>query len=414
MGCDDCPGGDNLVYKLYDGREISRQGNIVFLPRPTQPDEWCVKDATKAFQLNADPVPVGENSPLLTYNPATCSIQPADLSTLVCDPVEYDPALGGPPAGGCSADDLCLTPKYAINSATGCVTHVCIRGSWVCLGGTTPPPQQRVCYDLAAWTFPTCYSDGCGQWIVAGTDVMSSFVCAGGTTTGCLSMTSQFTTDYPWGTNVPQGSAISGYSYTGGPSGCGAEFSRPGGASPVYGSWLVRPNIPASDTGPITASFSVSHLISPPPQSGVVTVALWNSVTGAWITPTSVTGPPGTSTNTTSTHVEIQTWIAPADGTYDWDVTWTLPAGTDPSQVRMWISSVGGSEDEALTDLEFSWTAASGAAGCFCWGNVSQLVQWMNANDPLGNTWFVCGGKVCSDVTPGTESAYGTLEGCLQ
>lgn len=116
------------------------------LPSPTLaftqvlPSPFSVKPQSSNFATCSDDTPTTET---VFVSPSECQMCP------VCPAiVEWDQMVTNEPPNPCVDCSVDGRLRFALETTTGCITHICIDGVWTCIGAT-PTCQTVVLYDFA-------------------------------------------------------------------------------------------------------------------------------------------------------------------------------------------------------------------------------------------------------------------------
>lgn len=424
--CQNCPGGDDHVHEVnpnWSETQVVREGSRVLIPRPLRPENICIQK-TANVDVVSDPIvpdPDAEVFPIV-WDPETCKFVRAAWPCP--EIVDWDNTVEPAPADPCEECSKDGITRYAREINSGCISHMCVAGAWVCLGGGAPAPAggEFVCYDLSAWSFPVSFSGGpatASQWDVFGSDVMdtSQWQCADGYTTfdnasvefACWGDYGGYThpgnggfddwNDLPWAPDTFSPGAPDSILAVGAPNeshGC----SRP--------AFRIDPNFPIGSVGPIIWTFDMLQI------SGNTSFAAYDKITGQNLDILGFTQPAGPAQNVVNTpNGEILQTIAGPTGTYV--VTFDLPSGVQAENVCFLAFNMGGSNGAAE---EFTWLKneiqISGDTCCFSWNNIVDVAFWLNQNDPNGLSWNVNGSCICAEAPVGVAGNYGDLAGCTE
>jgi len=416
--CINCPGGSNLVFRLNpdpDVVDISRVDNVVLIPQRLNPSRVFLDDLGGIAEIDPELLLTGKPYVLrwaddrvyeddgVTLISGSCGFEVTEPDD--CQEVVWDPSASLEP----EIVDGLMPMALAISAATDCATHIFCNGRWVCLegagggGGTPGNPNLLVCYpDLSGQTF----SAGSGEWIVFGTDVMTTFTCGDERVTTCVNGI-ETSTDYGSisGTGPGAGWGSLNWSDDLTPTtgsvldGCDSIIQSTQDGDPRR-EYRLDFEIPSGSGCPLVLRFNYAG-------GGSIGIAAWDAVSNSTLTVFVTDGPGNAAVQAGPTGPVVRETTGAAG---DYVLLFQCPAGVDPANVRFVLFNWGNSTPETATDLTLTYTQSS-AAGCFEWPTINSLADWLNANDPNGVGWAVVGDEVCKTVGPGQATAYGTLAG---
>lgn len=428
--CDDCPGGDNLVFEINPDptvRVIVRVDNRVIIPQNLLPSQICINklknwdpenNITTAPQ-GTDP---GQVLPL-AWSPDDCCVQ----AWLPPCPefIDYDPGAVSNPGPVVLANyPVGTTTFYAVNSVTGCADQIwnCDAQAWVCLGspssgGGPSPTLDQVCYDVTSWgPGPWAYDNIGGQWIVQATNQIDDICSSGGPVT-VLAQSARYSGDYPSG------------------AGDGPPGPVPGWAAL---SWTPFPGITGLATDQIgylpfdpplnvlRSAFEIDFGVAPgagggplqvrmdyvdPVAAGSIHIAMWDTINNTLIPVLGVTGPGFIDPSSNGPTIHFASTLTNGT-TYGGD--FQLPGGVNISQLRLlaWNMGGGGPNEEFTENIRLSYIEAV-ATCCNDWVSVADLVSYLNTKDPNGPGWTIQSPNVfCRTVPLGAGAQYQQLSGC--
>lgn len=390
-------------------------GQRVIFPRPLRSENICLDKLNNVF-VDRDPVDYCENADdhaLMAYDTANCDFVPI---TLPCPTlVDWDVTVDSEPAAGGCVDCVCGQTVYAREVNSNRITHTCVDGVWVPLGGDTSTPDvgdpiDRICYDLSGWTFPTNYSAGCGNWFVYGIDRMTE-ACTGGTQNFGVSQQS-YSCDYTTGSGNGPAAGWASLGYINHPENDGVWDAVPCDDED-RGVWRNNFGLPSQLQGPLVFDFDIETT-----NTGRIHFAWYDTVSNLNLPFTILSAPAGdvtTDTGPTGPELHVNSSGTPA-GSYQISVT--LPAGVTANNVRMvgwaWQTQEAvddGGRIEIADNFEVTGQVPN-AVGCRTFQSAAQVATWLNGRDPNGLTWVVNGDIVCAEGPVGVGSAYGNLSTC--
>lgn len=413
-GCESCAGEGNQSFDIatsfaeLDIRQFA-DGRTVF-PRVLRPQNICIHK-TANFDMASEPIDASCDHLPVVWDDETCkAIRSQWPGSSFFD---WDQAANPEPdpdfCGECGPGMV-----FARELTSQCITHVCVDGEWspICggAGGATGPDVAQVCYDVSDWGFPASYGGGSGLWDTYGQDPAGDTVCSGGLSSFAPE-SAQFACwgdfggdpgpDDGWNSLGWTADTINNdpnvLSATGSPN-ASHPCSRP--------AFRLDPGIPAGAAGPICWEINFTQ------TSGTTRVAAYDLVSGQQLPVTIVNQPAGSTANLENGPNGPQVVMnVSAPGIYKFE--FAVPAGVAVENVRFLAWNMGGSNSAPETIITTDITAETpNGSCCLQWANITQLANWMTANDPGNNAWFVAGNQICSTMAPNVSTNYGDLESC--
>lgn len=416
-GCADCPGGPTFQFAFQPDASIRdiqvTADNVVLIPPPIWPENICLQALANT---SVDPATTDNTMlPPIVWNETDCALElgcwPGSTIIDWDSTTEVEPdTTDNPCANDCADKGIVAFRDRGL--ATPAITHLCVMGELVPLPSGSAPeegtPADLVCYDVSGWTFPVAYGGGDGEWTVFGADRMDE---------PCSSGPSQFEMTRKefacWGDFGGNPGPSNGWNslgwtldtYITDPNIVEAveNVSHPC-ARPAF---RLNPSLPVGTSGPIQWTINFTS------TSGATRFAMYDIVSGAQL-PVTVPSQPSGSTMTLETGPNGPQVFSngTAEGIYIFE--FSLPSGVQAQNVRALAWNMAG-VGEPETFVSTSLTAIpSDTTCCNSWNNVNQLLNWLNANDPVQAGWSLQGSTVCQTVAQGVGANYGTLAGCSE
>lgn len=350
----------------------------------------------------------------------------------------------GPPT-----DSDCCQPgtdtdgAFAVDAATGCVSHVCRDGEWLCIGGLPidpetgeppPPVLDRICYDLSACGgFPLAYGGGEGGWVVNGVNVLADIECDSEPTPTFPSSV-DWTCDYsnPTTGNTPNSWQGIGWTDTGQGEGSTTLVEATGDPADetyVAGGWpCTRPSFrvdfgvaAGAGSGPYSLDLEVLD------RGGAINFGLYDKVNDSYLP---ITGW-STSESCSEAFVNsspmgdilgVNTATCSGSGPIAVHIDYANPNNTDAADLCLMITAMGNysgdptnDNNERVDNAVLTYTPAPTALGTCCatLATAGAVAALLTSNDPNGLIWAADGNSVCTTETqPGQSELYGALSLC--